>query len=155
MREPNGPGNSRFVTVSLVANTPTVLSAEPARELRADVGVRDRAREHGLQRARVVVLALEEERPRLGVEQRERRVLLELREVGLDLREVGIQREVERQVRRDAPAHTEARLGLEVAVLERPDASTRRESVRAAVSVGTTSMALPGSAFAKPVNLPN
>ncbi len=58
------------------------------------------------------LLALEEERPQLGEEERVALVGLDLRPVGLDLREVGVEREVGREVRRHAVLHVHAEVGL-------------------------------------------
>ena len=59
--------------------------------------------------------ALEEERPQLGIEEREPLVHLYLRAVRFDLREVGIQREVRGQIRRDAVLEIDASLRCGVA----------------------------------------
>ena len=97
----------------------------------------------------------EEERPLLGEEEGEARVDVELRGVGLDLREVGVDGGVEGQVRGDAPARREARLGLLVAGLEvaAGEAAGARVGAAAPVTVGSSSRLRPGSMPAKPVTL--
>ena len=66
----------------------------------------DRLRLAELERRRV----LEEERPLLREEQIEAREV-DLLLVGLDLREVGVDRDVEREVRTNAPLHVDADVG--------------------------------------------
>ena len=56
--------------------------------------------------------ALEEERPELGVEEREPLVGFDLRLVGFHLREVGVQREVRRHVRGDAVLDVDPGVGV-------------------------------------------
>ncbi len=104
---------------------PEGVGSEPTGQLRAEIGVGDRACVDGRQRAVVIVGALEKKRPRFGVEQRELRVLRKLRYVGLHLRKIGVDREIRGDVGRDPPAHSHTELRVEVAVRERTVGSCR------------------------------
>ena len=96
--------------------------ADLAGQLRAQVRVDERARVHEVDRSGNVedLRPLEEERPQLGIEQREPLVDLDLRKVGLDLREVRVEREVGRQVRREAVLDVQAGLRVRAGADEPP-----------------------------------
>ena len=97
--------------------------------------------------------AVEEERPLLGKEQRAARIERELAGVGLDLREVRVDRAVQRQVRRHAPADVAAELrpaGV-VAASRRPPAAPSA----CAVTTGLRSSTRPRCRSVRPSSVPD
>ena len=89
----------------------------------------DRPRVDRLDRGREQLHALEEERPLLGVEEREALVRRDLRHVRLDLREVGVDRRVERVVGVRDPLGVDAAGDVGRAVDERGAGAAAREGL--------------------------
>ena len=102
-------------------------------ELRPVARVDDRARVHEVDRGGrgEDLLALQEERPLLGIEEREALVHLDLRPVRLDLREVGVVGQVERQVGGDPVLDAHADLAQRVLVAEAAGVPIERADLEA------------------------
>ena len=98
--------------------SPADLAGELAPVTRVDH--RPRVDQGGRRRGGENLLPLEEERPLLGVEQREPLVDLDLRPVGLDLRKIGVVGEVEREIRGQAVFHAYPYLAQRVFLGEVP-----------------------------------
>ena len=108
---------------------PADLAGQLAAEARVDDGprVQQGQRRGGLED----LLAFEEERALLGVEEREALVGLDLRLVRLDLREVGVVGHVRGQVRRDAVLDAHPQVAERIVVVERPARRVERAEPRA------------------------
>ena len=99
------------------------------------------------------LLALQEERPQLRVEEREALVDLDLRLVRLDLREVGVERHVQRQIGGHAVLDAQAHLAQRASVPEAAGAGVERAGLQARERGQELEVAAPrqtGQAFEDP-----